>query len=170
MYVLWVNSKMKGKCLLIKAPFTMDTHECLIMQGQYCIIVIRLVLHVSKNLSTKRRFLGEMCHDEVSVETHVITCYQPDCFHPPSLGSPLPFKPTAQLQQTNHIVLSGILACFTAFHDLFCRHLFASSHSGSQESQWFLTSQFDKSGGYTLIPLIWPFSRALSQGEGDHRE
>lgn len=59
---------------------------------------------------------------------------------------------------------------FAAFHDLFFRHLFASPHSGFPRSQWFLTSQFDKSGGYTLIPLIWPFSRAQPQGVRDHRE
>lgn len=114
----------------------MDPHNCLLMQGQYCITVVRLVLHVSTCWEWAKRkydFLGNVswwskCWNACN---HMLSAGLLPLSFPPSLGPPLPFKPTAQLQQTNHIVLSGILACFTAFHDPFCRHLFASSHSGS---------------------------------------
>lgn len=81
------------------------------------------------------------------------------------------FQPSLREQkQTNHIVLSGILACSLPFMTSSLGTSMPLLIQGPQESQWFLTSQFDKSGGYTLIPLIWPFSRAQPQGERDHRE
>lgn len=67
-------------------------------------------------------------------------------------------------KQTNHIV-----TLFTVFHDLLFRHLLLLLIHGLPKSQWFLTSYQGKSGGYMLIPLIWPFSSVQPQRERDHK-
>lgn len=103
-----------------------------------------------------------MFHDEVSVETYVITWYLLVHLFLSNLQHSFSKQITLSFREFWLVSLPFMTSSVGTFLPLLIQ--------GPQESQWFLTSQFDKSGGYTLISLIWPFSRALSQGEGDHRE